>query len=322
VAIGNGCYSTGAPIPDYDGPVAIGFGCTANGVHGAVGIGYKCNSGGSGGGGTVAMGGYCDATGANGCFALGWNSSCGSLSGLALGQSCTTSGSNNMAFGEYCTASGAVNLAIGYQAEATGSYGCAAIGMICSASGSRGSLAVGSYCGSSGSYGSVALGHSVASAHNGEFAFSSNGTNWQSSDFSIGAQTTGTTQTELTTDGAVPNAIALGANPNTNRLLLEKKTYLCFAYIAARQSGGSNVAAWTRRFLVSVDTNGNGTLSAVQNIGTDIIPAGWKDVNVSIVMAANGPSGNPNVLQVLVTGLAATTINWAATVEATIINMN
>jgi hypothetical protein len=243
------------------------------------------------------------------------------------------SGQNSVAMGGYNSASGSYSVAIG-NTNNTGGNDSVALGIL-NGTGGGYSISMGGANYSSGSYSaalggfnhasgrsSVAVGYHNLSNHNGELSFGPNGKSWQSSALSAGVKTTTATQTELTMDGNPPNSYSLGANPNTNRLLLEEKTYACTATITARQSGGSNVAMWRRQFMVSVDTNDTGTLSVVQTIGTDIVPNGWSSVAVNIALVTNGTSGNPNVLQVLVTGLASTTINWAATIEATIITTN
>ncbi len=237
---------------------------------------------------STGFGNYISAS-ASYSFACGVVNGCeGGWYNLVVGRSnqITASGSYAFALGEFNTVSAPFGGSAGYHCTVSGGLAFA-----------------------SGSY--AVANHDGEQAHGAARRFSSP-ISCQSSSLIFGAQTSSASQTQLTTDGNAANSNALGAYPNTNRFLLEKKTYACTATITARQSGGANMAMWRRQFLVGVNSSGTGTLSAVQTIGTDIVPAGWSAVAVSIALATNGPSGNPNVLQVLVTGLASTTIYWAA----------
>ena len=267
--------------------IVIGNSCTANGSYGCMAIGYSCTS--SGRFGCTSIGYDCTSSGKYGCTSSGYG--------------CTSSGKYG------CTS-------IGYGCTSSGKYGCTSIGIDCVSSGNYGCTAIGFNSIASGAY-STAFGANSTANHDGELAFSPRGETWQSSVFSFGAGTTDATQTELTTDGHAPNANALGASPNTNRFLLEAKTYGCIVTICARQSGGSNVAMYRREFYVSQDTNGNVTLSAVDTIGTDKVTAGFSGLAVAIATDTTAKA-----LKILVTGLASTTINWIATVDAAIINVN
>lgn len=204
----------------------------------------------------------------------------------------------------------------GFSNTASGTYSVVVGGKYNISSGAYAAIAGGYNVAASGTF-SFGAGLGVVGPHTGEFFHGGFGGVGQTSSLTFVRATIDATQAELTANHLAPNTYALGATPNTNRFLLEEKTYGCTVTICARQSGGSNVAMYQRQFYVSQDTGGTVTLSTVNTIGTDNATAGFSSLAVSIAIDTTAKA-----LQILVTGLAATTINWVATVQATIVNVN
>lgn len=183
------------------------------------------------------------------------------------------------------------------------------------------SITIGQYNNSSGNY-SVSFGNNTYCPHHGELAWSSNGGMGQASNFTLfTTTTTNAPLIELTTDGLAPSGalpINIYNKSTTNRFLLEKKTYSCDITVSARQTGGSNFAMFKTSLIVSIPASGSGTL-ILSAANTPLLSTGW---------TASGPSvsytlgTSPNALEILVTGLASTTINWVASVTAVIVNVN
>lgn len=118
--------------------------------------------------------------------------------------------------------------------------------------------------------------------------------------------TTGATSTELTTNGLTGSGI-------TNRIAVPNDTsFSCKVYIVAKQSGSANCAKFDREFLI---TNNSGTTAlqgAVATIGTDIASVPLAAASVSIT--ANNTN---DAINISVTGIALTLLNWTARVEIT-----
>ena len=117
--------------------------------------------------------------------------------------------------------------------------------------------------------------------------------------------TTNATQTELTLNGAATSGTA---NPTSNRFLVDNnKTYDCSIVITARTSAGvSNHFA--RQCLIHNNSGTAAIEGSIQVIGTDYNPS-------SLGLTIQADSTNKS-LQLLVTGVASTNINWLATVTA------
>jgi hypothetical protein len=115
-----------------------------------------------------------------------------------------------------------------------------------------------------------------------------------------------TTPAELTIDGAAPS----GTIENTsNRFICAMgKTYACLVMIAARKSDGTS-AFFLRQVLVKNVSNTVSLDGIVQTVGVDINSAGWS------VPAITADNMNKS-LAITVTGVAATSIRWSATIQA------
>lgn len=128
----------------------------------------------------------------------------------------------------------------------------------------------------------------------------------QCGSITVRRQTTDTTQTELTIDGASPTGTTI---TTSNRIiLLASQTVMVDAYIVARSASGTDNACYQRRCLIKRDSaNDTVLVGAVQTIGTDIESTGASAWDVTLAADNTNES-----LQVLVTGAAATNINWFA----------
>ncbi len=122
-------------------------------------------------------------------------------------------------------------------------------------------------------------------------------------------QTTDATQTELTLDGGTPTGTAITTSDRI--ILLNNQTIMADVYVVARSASGTNDAGYHRRCLITRDANAASTaITGLQPIGTDMETAGASSWDVTL--AADTTNGS---LQVLVTGAAATNINWVAEVN-------
>lgn len=88
-------------------------------------------------------------------------------------------------------------------------------------------------------------------------------------------------------------------------------TYGFTASILARKTDGSQAAFFIRQGIIHNEQSGTCALvGTIQTVGTDINPASW--ITTPPVITADAVNF---ALQISVTGLAATTINWLAVVE-------
>lgn len=109
------------------------------------------------------------------------------------------------------------------------------------------------------------------------------------------------TPVELTLNGSTPSS-AGRYGIDTGRTCGIRLT------VTGRQTTGQS-AFFVRQLLIRRVSNTVDLVGAVQTIGTDINPAGW-----SLTVQADNVNKS---LQVLVTGAAASSIRWVATVEST-----
>jgi Head domain of trimeric autotransporter adhesin len=170
-----------------------------------------------------------------------------------------------------------------------------------------------------GGLGSVSLNTGSLSLNQGELAISgalfSNPGDGQSAFDWLGISTSNATPAILTTNFAPVNSnLQFG---NSNRLQIAANQGLVIEMtLTAKQSGISNMTTWKRRFL-ACNTGGTITLSSVQVIGTDIGigTSQWTTTWVASPPFTITANNTQTSVDVQVTGIAATNINWLATCE-------
>jgi hypothetical protein len=268
---------------------------------------------------SVAIG-YNNAVSGDKCAAIGeGNTVSGSgtnETGIAIGYGNTVStlvpnNNGNYAIGYGCTVDGYnAGLALGFGNTNHGSDGSIAAGRLCTVTTSAGfgafvggnnssvsastSFVFGNACSASSAY-SVALGSAATARLKAQFALGiGNGS----------IQYTKSAVSGLTFD-ATPTEIGLGGYFTIE----SNKIYFMDINISAVESGGGNAAFYHRKLIIK-NVSGTTSLSgSVITVGTDIeTNAAW---NVSI--AADNTNDR---LAITVTGAAATTIGWAAIIDA------
>ncbi|HLL90376.1 MAG TPA: hypothetical protein VK324_13840 [Tepidisphaeraceae bacterium] len=205
--------------------------------------------------------------------------------------------------GNQTVAPGAMSHAEGSQTTASGEYAHAQ-NISTTATGGA-SHAEGSGTVASG-YGSHAGGHGSQARKRGQLARGALA-NYQQTHTYLVRQTTNATQAEMTLDGYGPTSNT--AETESNRYVVAAlTTYACEIRLLARQQNGTNAMMATRRCIISRNSSGVVALiGAVQTVGTDIGSAWGLTVQ---------PDNTYKSLQILVTGVAATSIRWHATVIA------
>ena len=197
------------------------------------------------------------------------------------------------------TATGVYSVACG-NSSATGNYTFSAGESTASAGGS---VAIGRNASAQASN-SIALGSLTQAYQANQFTFSNR---WhtgfgdcQMSTFILGASTTDTTPTEMSTQLASMTRIVVRANT----------TWAFEITVVARSTGGTNNAMYMYRGMIKRDGANNTVLvGAVDNIYTNETNAAW-DVAVTA-------DDTTESLKVMVTGAAATNINWTGKVILT-----
>jgi len=232
-----------------------------------------------------------------GCRASGGGS-------LASGTYTTASGQNSTACGTYATASGQNSTALGYNTSASGSYSIAA-GESASASGSY-SIAAGESALASGSYSIAAGSFPIASRHgqwsmaSGRFAATGDA---QASRFVSRKATTDATATELALDGST----AYLTIPATTVWAWQIKV------VAERTDVSGTAAAWPSiTGGITRDATGNCRLlgTVVGGGTTTMCDAGAATWDVTVTADATN-----NRLAITVTGEAAKSIRWVASID-------
>ena len=226
-----------------------------------------------------------------GAHALGQSNTASGAYSSVLGNSSTTSGTRGLAFGYLNTSSndnalclGGVNTASAIESVALGNRNVAS---------GASSLAYGFYSNTFGIYGRK----SYASGRESTTGDS------QTSKFVLHERTTDATATTLTT-----NSSAAGT---TNQVILSNQSAYRFkGTIIGKQSGSTNVAAWDVDGLIVRGANAAATTLIVSNVNVvDNTPTFGTPT-----LAADTTNGG---LQVQVTGVAATNIQWTASIETT-----
>ena len=218
---------------------------------------------------------------------------------IAIGFRCTSSGQRSVAIGEANTATGASgSVALGVSCTASNNFGCVSIGNGNNSS-SAGSVAIGRSNSAAGSYGH-SFGYQASADRLGMYAdaagqFSAAG-DAQRARFVMRNKTTNDTATELFLNGA------------SARLTIPSGKIFAFTInISGVKSDGSAVAHYLRQYCLKHVSATTSEVYAPVTIGTDN-PAG-----TSIALSADDPN---NALKVEVTGIAAETWRWVASVDA------
>lgn len=272
----NGSFAQGkcAQALGYEGSFAQGLNVQATGCRGSFAQGiYTCSTGSCG---SFAQGNSVAATGSVGSFAQGaFSTASGTAGSFAQGNSATSSGSCG-------------SFAQGYNACSTGGYGSFASGRCAISLGNLGSFAMGAnvcaVCDSSWAVGLDVTASNVGQVSRGigRFVFQGDA---QYSDFILKVQTSTDTQTIMTPTITIPVS----------------KTWAFTLLISARQENG-NSAGYSFYGVIKTVSN---TVSIVGSVAKTVIAedvAGW-DADVTV-------NDTQDTLEVLVTGTAATTINW------------
>ena len=218
----------------------------------------------------------------------------------AIDLQLSRSAATQVASGQYASCMGYANTA-----SATASV---AMGQNCSASGAS-SVAMGSSTSAS----------SLAGFSSGIFALSNRIGMWarglavgkQAAQMVLAAVTSGSTPTEATTNASGPTGTAI---TTSNRIiLLPNQVIMVDAYFIGTTSAGAVAAAFHRRCVIRRNATTSTTrVGAAQTIGTDI-----KDAGASAWDATLAADDTNEALQCIVTGAAATTIEWVVRVEFT-----
>jgi len=184
----------------------------------------------------------------------------------------------------------------------------------------------GSFYECSGGQLSTSIGPATVTQNKGEFAIGPGSSiaaagDWQASTTWLAIQTTdATASVVLTTDATAANTNLEAGN--SNRFQIQSgEARECLLRIVAKQAGSENCIKFLRTFLV-VNNGGTVTLSALSGLGTDV---GLGTTQWTTTWVASPPfsvvaNNTQKSVDVEVTGLAATTINWCATIESTLVN--
>ena len=253
---------------------------------------------------TIA-GGYLSVASGNQSVAL-INGTASNTSSVAIGSNVTASGANSVAIGSNnSVASGDYSSVLGYGhlASAQGAY-CLGIGSISSGlrAGSYGNLctASGDYSHAMGLYASTLGIYGRQSYASGRESTAGDS---QRSIFVLRERTTDATATTLTT-----NSSAAGT---TNQVILSNQSgYRFKGTIIGKQSGSTNVAAWDVDGLIVRGANAAATTLVVSNVNV----VDNTHTFGTPTLAADTTNGG---LRVQVTGVAATNIQWTASIETT-----
>jgi trimeric autotransporter adhesin len=299
--------------------VAIGYQARATNDR-TTSIGYTSTASGNH---SSAYGHGASATGA-GANAVGYGSSASGSFANALGYSARAIGDNSVSLGRSYSlgtesfsaiiadttttygATGANSVAIGYQAKASNSYAFAVgQGNIASA---FGSVAIGRNSTASGNY-SVTIGNQAVAVQQSKMAFSagrfSTDGDAQAGTFVLRSDTTDATPEALTTDNS--------AAGTTNQVILPNNSAYSFSgTIIARESAatGSDYASWEIKGALLRDANAASTVlgNGIRNkLYATAGAAAW-----DIDLTADTTNGG---LAITVTGAAATSIRWVATIN-------
>jgi hypothetical protein len=250
-----------------------------------------------------------------GAAAVDWQMSRAAATQVASGGSSTISGgTNNTASALNSTvAGGNTNAASNTDATvgggnsntASGAQSTVVGGSTNTASGS-GSTAMGTGCTANGTYSTASGRQSHARGVLGAFMhaagrFSTDG-DAQSGRYVMRLQTTNATQTAITADGAAAGAANQPALPAGS-------VYAFTGLVVARNTANNDAAAWKIEGAIK---NTGGTTAL---LGTPTVTALGADAGAAAWALAVAADNTNDVLQLLATGAAATTIRWVASID-------
>jgi hypothetical protein len=300
IAMGNGGYASGSNA------IAIGN----SRVDGVVGANNT---------GTIAIGSGSSAAGSY-CVSIGQDSSASNLRSVAIGLSATATANFSVAVGAAASASNNDATSIGAYSVAN-KVDATALGAYANASGVE-STSIGSYSNATqndatalGSYANALQPYATSIGYNAynntvknKYTF---GSAWSitfgtqdtasAGKYILGASTTNATTTVLTTIS--------GAVASTNQLTLPDRAVVCFTGQVVCRTSGTVSSAWKIEGLIRRDT-GVATTTLIASTVTDISNAS----GFTVALAADTTYG---CLKISVTGAAATSLRWLATVETT-----
>jgi len=210
-------------------------------------------------------------------ISFGYANAANGESSVNIGNVNTTSAQASRAFGQANTASAIHSTAIGSGNTASGEY----------------SLALGASSSTHGIYGR----QTYASGQEGALGDA------QASKFILRERTTDVTATTLTTNSS--------AATTTNQVILQNNNTLGFTgVIVGKQSGSTNSCMWKVTGLIARGANAASTTLTFSSVELVSNAPGWG----TPTLTADTTNGG---LQVQVTGLGATNIQWTASIETT-----
>ena len=303
-AIGSGADATG------NNSFAIGTNTTASGG-GSLAIGYAASAttsisqaigaAASGAGSQAVEGG---ATAIGGSYASGTDSFAAAIADNTSSYGAT--GANAVAMGYRSKASGSYGFAVGYQNIASGTYSVA-LGRNTTSAGAQGFAA--GYLSEAAAVNSTAFGFRSKTRVEGQLAVTSGyfaaAGDAQSSIYTFRSDTADATAEALTTDNST-------ASTDNQIILPNNSAYSFSGTIIARQqaSAGSNYASWEIKGALLRDANAASTVlgnGIINKLFATAGAAAW-----DIDLTADTTNGG---LAITVTGAAATSIRWVATIN-------
>ena len=238
-------------------------------------------------------------------FSFGNNNTASGTYSVTMGSTNTASNGNAFALGVENTASGDTSTAIGWGNTSSGTYS-QSIGIFSQSTGT-GSVSLGYFNVSNADYactlGNRANAFSVIGRQVYASGQESTSGDAQASKFVLHERTTDATATTLTTNSST-------ASTNNQVILSNQSAYRFKGTIIGKQSGSTNVCAWDVDGLIVRGANAAATTLVVGNVNLVSNTPAWG----TPTLAADTTRGG---LQVQVTGLAATNIQWTAVIETT-----
>ena len=302
IAIGDGAIASGTRSFATSNSRASGQ--NAN----AIGIGNNASSYGAKNNFTIAIGQTATASAAESSALGHYAYSAGSKS-VSLGRAYSSGTESFAAVTANSTSSygalGNYSIAMGYRAKADGSY-TLAVGNQPTATGGR-SICISEEGVATGNYSTVLGGYQPKDngVHN-RFVLGSLRNTQQFSIFQLHADTTDATQTTLVTNSSSASA--------TNQITLVNESVMSFTgTVAVREDGsdGDDYAGWEIKGVIMRAASASTTALGVGIVNSLYHTSGL--ANAVVTLSADTTNGS---LKIQVTGIAATNLRWAATVQA------
>lgn len=233
-------------------------------------------------------------------FVTGQRNTASGTAAVALGFQCTAGSTYAVAAGGYCSATSAYAVALGNFARAT-NYSAVAIGANSNASGNQ-AIAIGAGNGSKAdAQNGMAIGDRARADRDYIYAYAAGGF--------TAAEGVGDSQyvrwvlRNKTTDGTT--ATTLFAGNNDRCLLTSGKVLHATVHVVGAKSDGSAVAVYQRQVAIKNVGGTTSLVGSVNTIGSDTA------AGTSLSITADNTN---DALDVQVTGIAAETWRWVATV--------